>query len=168
MTKRMTKAALLALCILALSVREGFTKPYFADSCVVVHNSVRQKHGAPQVTWDPELASRAQIWANKLSSGAVLPWEIHESSSDGENIAYLSSPTCKEAVEYWMDEKYDYHAKGYCLSPPDLPDSYLLHFTQVVWKATRRIGVGISGNWIVVRYSPAGNWAGQFGENVQC
>ena len=53
------------------------------------------------------------------------------------------------------------------------------HFTQVVWKGSKRLGVGkAKGKWtyqgttydceyIVARYSPGGNVAGAFPENVR-
>ena len=45
------------------------------------------------------------------------------------------------------------------------------HFTQVVWKASREVGVAevvtsTNKRFIVARYSPAGNIEGQFKANV--
>ena len=44
------------------------------------------------------------------------------------------------------------------------------HFTQVVWRGTTQVGCGHSqckGNDIwVCNYDPAGNWDGQYRENV--
>jgi hypothetical protein len=42
----------------------------------------------------------------------------------------------------------------------DVPDGSMSDtsgFTQVVWKATCKIGCGYSGDYAVCRYSPAGN-----------
>ena len=46
------------------------------------------------------------------------------------------------------------------------------HFTQLVWKATKEIGVGIyykpgSGTYVVTRYYPPGNMLGTFAPNVR-
>ena len=45
------------------------------------------------------------------------------------------------------------------------------HFTQMVWKSTTKIGVGIayrgSETYIVARYRAPGNYVGQYAENVQ-
>ena len=45
------------------------------------------------------------------------------------------------------------------------------HFTQLVWKGSTKLGVGIAkqGSTVVVvaRYTPAGNFRGRYQENVQ-
>ena len=48
---------------------------------------------------------------------------------------------------------------------------FLGHFTQVVWKDSKKLGVGIAvsssgGVYVVARYSPPGNVMNQFAENV--
>ena len=44
------------------------------------------------------------------------------------------------------------------------------HFTQVVWKASTKVGVGIAtsgpNTWIVAKYMPAGNVIGNYISNV--
>jgi hypothetical protein len=45
------------------------------------------------------------------------------------------------------------------------------HFTQVVWRASRRLGVGraVAGDgavYVVANYDPAGNMIGQYANNV--
>lgn len=44
------------------------------------------------------------------------------------------------------------------------------HFTQMVWKGTKEIGVGKAfskdGVYVVVHYHPGGNVMGQFKDNV--
>ena len=67
----------------------------------------------------------------------------------------------------------DYIRSGYCRKPPVQPTNNLwkvLHFTQVVWKGTMKVGVGIAGDFVVARYYPAGNMLsfGGFAKNVQC
>ena len=50
---------------------------------------------------------------------------------------------------------------------------YALHFTQVVWKNTRYLGLGVcsipnGGVLFVANYYPRGNYKGQFADNVGC
>ena len=44
------------------------------------------------------------------------------------------------------------------------------HFTQVVWKDSKKLGIGIAtgkiGTVVVANYLPPGNYKGKFGENV--
>ena len=64
---------------------------------------------------------------------------------------------------------------GYTFTPP--PSSFgggTGHFTQIVWKTSIKLGVGMAettmdGNkciFTVGRYREPGNWGGKFGENV--
>ncbi len=47
------------------------------------------------------------------------------------------------------------------------------HFTQLVWKGTTDVGFGFASNaagtanYVVARYSSAGNYAGEFIDNVR-
>jgi len=46
------------------------------------------------------------------------------------------------------------------------------HFTQLVWKNSQRLGVGIAFSYdhrqvfVVAQYSPPGNYEGQYQDNV--
>jgi hypothetical protein len=45
------------------------------------------------------------------------------------------------------------------------------HFSQVVWATSKEMGVGVASNrsgqiFVVACYDPAGNFLGQFRENV--
>ena len=70
------------------------------------------------------------------------------------------------AVQDWYDEikYYNFNQPGY--------SSAVGHFTQVVWKGSTNLGVGIGyangGRTAVVvaNYLPSGNYQGQFGQNV--
>ena len=66
------------------------------------------------------------------------------------------------ASEMWYNELkdpgYDFNNGGF--------SSGTGHFTQVVWKDCDYVGFGISGGWVVGRYSPAGNMQGDYPQNV--
>lgn len=84
----------------------------------------------------------------------------------GENLAWIPSTSCKEAVEMWYNEISDYDFNNPTFK------SGTGHFTQVVWKSSTGVGCGIAkGNgatnaFVSCNYTPPGNFMGQFAENV--
>ncbi|KAH6917210.1 PR-1-like protein [Coprinopsis sp. MPI-PUGE-AT-0042] len=132
------------------------------------HNTVRAEYGANPLTWDKDLETAAQNWAQRCvfehSKGKVGPY--------GENLAAgTGSFPISNAVKSWAHEVVEYSAED-----PENPKT--LHWTQLVWKSTTRLGCAtvtcdpfIFGNqparYHVCEYNPPGNYAGQFDENVQ-
>jgi len=138
------------------------------------HNELRAKHGAPPMTMSDDLCQSAQAWADhleKINSNVSCMTLQHSDTKNGENIFFSSSSapiklTGKEAVDNWYSEIKDYN-----FSNPGF-GSNTGHFTQVVWKSSTEVGVGIAmvGNavFVVGQYSPAGNISneGYFEKNV--
>lgn len=140
----------------------------FQTECLKTHNEYRQKHGVPALKLNRELCRLSQIHADYLAKKAVLE---HSKNRDlGENIYCITSTntnvtmTGDEPVKNWYDE-VSKHTFG--IEPNNLSTG---HFTQVVWKDTKELGVAFAkyGGKIVVvaNYKPAGNIIGQFSENV--
>lgn len=92
----------------------------------------------------------------------------------GENL-YAASPMTavntleSAAVSAWGAEAsaYNYAAPGFSAATG--------HYTQVVWKASTKLGCGVTNcgsragilpGFVVCRYTPAGNYLGQFPANV--
>ena len=71
-------------------------------------------------------------------------------------------------VDLWYDEVeyYDFDDPGTSTDP----SKAIGHFTQVVWKGSTKLGCGVascpSGQVVVCQYSAAGNYLGQYGDNV--
>ena len=67
----------LALALL-LSGAARATSPADISAYLTAHNSVREQHGAADLTWDDTLASAAQTWVNKCvfehSGGSLGPY----------------------------------------------------------------------------------------------
>jgi len=71
-----------------------------------------------------------------------------------------------EATDAWYDEikLYSFNSPGF--------SSGTGHFTQVVWKGSKKLGIGYAltsdgrGLYVVAQYSPPGNYMGQFSQNV--
>ncbi|XP_077378777.1 GLI pathogenesis-related 2 [Festucalex cinctus] len=140
----------------------------FQREFLEAHNAYRAQHNAPSMTLNSELNAAAQRWADRLLALGVAQ---HSGGDDGENIYYMwsSAPiklTGKEAVDSWYGEvtKYSWSNPGYSGNTG--------HFTQVVWKASTQLGVGMAtdGNnvFVVGQYRPAGNinTSHYFRENV--
>ncbi|KAK3736001.1 hypothetical protein QZH41_017495 [Actinostola sp. cb2023] len=84
--------------------------------------------------------------------------ERDPNTKEGENIFYMyggdPSEACDRAVENWYSELRNYDFKN----PHESPSTD--HFSQVIWKDTKEIGVGTaqskSGNFfLVARYKPS-------------
>ena len=127
---------------------------------------------------DP-LNTGSHDWALHLAQTGVLE-HSNSMGAYGENIAVAYdtnnlSPdaVANKAVASWFSESanYDYMKPGFSASTG--------HFTQVVWVSTTTLGCGyaigtavIDGTsynafYSVCRYTPAGNVAGNFPDNVQ-
>lgn len=118
---------------------------------------------------DDSISNIAQTWAENLLRMGKMSHSGNKLGEDwlGENLFWSSKLFPNAAivvVQSWYDEinKYDFQSFIYQCGTG--------HFSQVVWKATTTIGVGIvvgsNGKCYIVAYSPAGNWMGQFKENV--
>jgi pathogenesis-related protein 1 len=136
------------------------------------HNRARaaENAGLPALTWDPALAKIAAAWGAKCQSNDGSGLIDHNPGRSngyptyvGENIyGTTGTPTAAEAVKLWVDEKSSYnYASNQC-------SGVCGHYTQVVWKATTKVGCAISrcanikyGNSIICDYGPGGNFNGQ-------
>lgn len=127
------------------------------------HNAYRAKHCVPKMTWSNILADSARVWAKKCTFNHSL---AADRPAQGENLAWGTAFSGKSSVALWYSEisKYNFAAPG--------PSDATLHFTQVVWRSSQRLGCVVAvcngQNYWVCRYSPAGNNTnpGQYAQNV--
>lgn len=132
------------------------------DEMVDAHNKWRAEVGVPPVRWDAQLAREAQEWADKLLCLDVLKHSSHEErDGKGENLYWSSNPnvTPTAVVDAWGNEKYDYdYDSNSCTSVCG-------HYTQVVWRETKKIGAAVAKDgddvYWVCRYDPPGNVIGR-------
>ena len=139
-----------------------------AQEALNFHNKVRAEVNTPALQWSEELAAFAQQWANYLSSlGCGLqhrPGEGEWAQKYGENIfgGGGTAFTALNASESWYSEIKDF-------TPGILTESNWYktgHYTQMVWKNTTMVGIGIArceggGTIIVANYNPPGNYMGE-------
>jgi pathogenesis-related protein 1 len=137
------------------------------DTILRIHNQARAAtNPSPPLgplAWDSSLANGAQGWANII--GPSKHSECHsgaQGSGQGENIADFG--TVEAGVQFWYNEKAQYK-----YPTPVAAGAPYLHYTQMVWRGTQRIGCGKAPSakyWptnivLVCRYSPAGNFFGR-------
>ncbi len=132
-----------------------------------LHNQVRAMIPVPPLTWDPVIAATAQAHAAKCQF-------MHSNTAGlGENL-YASAPAGRgmstDPVNSWAAERADYtYASNSCA-----PGKACGHYTQLVWRASTRLGCGMQmctqnspftsfPTWElwVCNYAPPGNVSGQ-------
>lgn len=139
-----------------------------ADDALAFHNKVRKDVGAPPLQWSGKLAAFAQKWADHLAAeGNKIkhrPGTGEWAQQYGENIFWGQgegfSPL--EASKDWYSEIKDY-------TYTSLSDNNWFktgHYTQMVWRNTTRVGIGMAKSKdgtiiIVANYDPRGNYLGE-------
>lgn len=142
----------------------GDKAPSELQAILDAHNRMRAQHCAPPLVWSNAAARAAKSWVDHLAaSGCQLK---HSETQYGENISggSPSTQTPDGVVSLWYREKaaYNFGAGGFSMSTG--------HFTQVVWRDSRRLGCGTASCnglqlW-VCNYDPPGNMQGDFQRNV--
>lgn len=144
-------------------------------SALQVHNDARKEVGVAPLVWSVKLEEQALNYAKQIARTNNYK---HSNTRDGENLAmfyeyeesnkiktYIYSDTpLYDASNAWYDEIKDYKyskIKRYRVGPK------IGHYTQMVWKDTKEVGVAsaISKNgkvYVVARYYPAGNYLGEY------
>lgn len=148
----------------------------FIPEMLKLHNFYRARHCAPPLTISTRLNEIAQSYAEHLAATSKFEHSGNKLGEEalGENLymEWISQgpvkTSAKAAVKSWYDEiaLHNFNRPKY--------SSDTGHFTQLVWRATRKLGVGIATSpdqsevYVVTNYYPAGNIvnAGFFEKNV--
>ncbi|HUR03611.1 MAG TPA: CAP domain-containing protein [Nonomuraea sp.] len=151
------------------------TSDGFLAEALAAANAHRAKHHAPPLVLDPELVEYAR---SRAASRSEYP--DTEAGHDGlregtgENLFWGAGSKKRplapgKAVAEWYDE-----IKGYDFGDPEnVADCG--HFTQLVWKDSRRMGAGrVAGQgsvffetYIIFVFEEPGNKPGRFAQNVR-
>ena len=169
------------MCVFYVDKPEGQASlTFFEQDCLDTHNSYRHRHGTSALLWDEAIASGARNWSQFLLQNQSL---LHDTThSFGENLGFLaiipaqnicnsaaetSCVRCSQIVDQWYNESSNYDFNDGTPIDPSLP---YLHFTQVVWRSSSKLGMGVAsgGNshYFVARYDPGGNVGGRFVREV--
>lgn len=139
----------------------------FEQAILEAHNRVRAEVSPaaspplPPLEWSESLATLARDWASRCPDG-------HRPDNDaGENLYWSGGMDLvpAAAVTSWAREAtyYDY-SSGLCSRDGRASWIHCGHYTQVVWRGTRRVGCaartdcpGDFENVVVCNYDPPGN-----------
>lgn len=138
------------------------------EACLKAHNVYRAKHGVPDLEICPNLCEKSQ----KVADDFIANKRSNRSQTDnyGENIFAVESSdpnyviNGNEAVDSWYsgNKYYKFEQPGFSQKTG--------HFTQLVWKNSKKLGVGIAkvGGKTVVAclYDPPGNFEKDYPKNV--
>ena len=131
------------------------------------HNYHRKRHQVEPLERSEEIEKVAQAYSEHLAEIEKL---VHSHNGYGENLFYCWSSnsicvTGEYASQSWYSEvsKYNFNSPGF--------SSGTGHFTQLVWKGSKKIGCGAACNknnkcYVSCNYSPAGNVINYFENNV--
>ncbi|XP_063725137.1 Golgi-associated plant pathogenesis-related protein 1-like [Symsagittifera roscoffensis] len=131
-------------------------------------NQFRRFHNAVELTFDPDskLTKLAQECADKTVEDNCMK---HYAVRDfGQNIFAMSRRfnfDASHGVTFWYNEvdNYDPHSPGW--------QEGCGHFTQLVWKSSQEVGIGVAMDndvtCLVANFYPKGNVYGGFEENVE-
>jgi pathogenesis-related protein 1 len=143
--------------------------PADAQKILEHHNLARREVGVPDLEWSRELAAFAQEWADRLAKNGCRmehrKQPMIRNEPVGENLYWGSSAEVYHPIDAslsWYSEKkifkYGKFGKGNWQATG--------HYTQMVWKSTRQVGVGVAickngALMVVANYGPAGNYMDQ-------
>ena len=141
----------------------------FALSAIRRHNVLRACHNAQPLMFNCEIMKIAQDYSEYLANevkGLKHSENRFHGEWMGENLAYNGASTVsgETPTNSWYREinSYDFNNPGFSMSTG--------HFTQLVWKASKEFGIGLScsgGCYMTGNYYPGGNYNNMYSTQVQ-
>ncbi|CAF0939479.1 unnamed protein product [Adineta ricciae] len=144
----------------------------FEKQLLRAHNDLRARHCVSPLRLDKDLSRRAQQQAQRLADSNGMSQS--RPSDLGQNMfmkSVFGGRTNEkihgdEVANEWYrgGKSYNYNRGGFSMETGS--------FTQLVWKNSQRIGVGIAytadgqTEYVIAYYSPPGNFGNQYRENV--
>ncbi|CAH0600222.1 unnamed protein product [Chrysodeixis includens] len=141
----------------------------FELEALEVHNEFRAEHGVPPLVLNKEISKTSQKWAEELAKKDAMAYSLNKSYGENVYCGWSADPNTKikarDCVEKWYSEINNF---SFGREPEVLTCG---HFTQVVWKSTKELGVGSAKSksgklYVVANYYPPGNFSNQFVKNI--
>ncbi|EFX72963.1 hypothetical protein DAPPUDRAFT_58401, partial [Daphnia pulex] len=129
------------------------------------HNDYRRKHGVPPLALDPTV-NLSPTKPDEVFNGFIyLKIQVTAVAENWAKTMAARNMTGKNPVDAFYGEikDYNFNAPGFSMKTGQ--------FTQVVWKSSKLMGVGVAKGsngvtYVAVNYYPSGNFVGQFAANV--
>ena len=142
----------------------------FQKESLEKHNYYRRMHHVCDLQLSDELCEIAQNYADYLAANNKFEHSHDKFKGEamGENLFYITGakPDGNKAVDSWYEEIEDYDFE----TGKSINGNKIGHLTQVLWKESKYLGVGLGYNdntyTVVANYFPSGNFIGRYTENV--
>ena len=136
---------------------------------LAAHTRARADVALPPLAWDDALAASARTYAGEMArtrrfAHAAQPYGP---TREGENLwtGTRGAYRYDEMVGHWIAEKRDFVNGATPMFSRTGRWEDVAHYTQIVWRGTTRVGCATASNesddYLVCRYSPAGNVVGE-------
>lgn len=142
--------------------------PAIAARALAAHNRERGKYGEAPLVWDEALARGALDWAQELArTGKFDHAPAARRKRAGENLfmGTAGAFSIDAMIGQFIAEREDFQPGTFPYVTRDGNWHNVAHYTQIVWRGTRRVGCAIArarrDDVLVCRYWPAGNIFGQ-------
>ncbi|WP_037552141.1 CAP domain-containing protein [Sphingomonas sp. URHD0057] len=140
----------------------------FATRIVAAHNRERAAVGAAPLTWDPMLEAGAASYARGLAlTGRFAHSDRASRGGAGENLwmGTRGAYSLEQMIGSWVSEKAMFVRGVFPRVSRNGNWAAVGHYSQMIWPTTTRIGCALGSNraadYLVCRYSPAGNIDGR-------
>merc|ERR1719282_1192578 len=174
---------------ISTSVAPGFTPSpspvsSYQDRVLLAHNVHRANHSAADLTYSNELAAVAQ----EIASSCVYAHDSTVESTTGNGVygqniaAGLTADEVTDVItNLWYNNEVNAYAPYYGQANPGGNFADYGHFTQVVWQGTTvvgcatqdcsagglaNVGPNVPPYFTVCNYYEAGNYGGEYADNI--
>ncbi len=147
--------------------KEEFEEKNFKSTMLDLHNELRKKYNSPELKVNDDLNLIAEEYAKNLTLNEKNIINIYNETYLGENVVITEKKNDAKEIFAKLSEEsqnYDFEKNKFSKNKS--------HFTQIIWKETKEIGIGFSYNKVnkqfctVILYYPPGNILGEFAKNV--
>ena len=140
----------------------------FPARILAAHNAVRARAGVAPLTWDPVLGEAAAAYAQQMAFTGVFAHSNRKARpGTGENLwmGTRGAFSLETMVNNWASEGRVFQRGVFPAVSRTGNWEDVGHYTQIVWPTTTRVGCALastaSTDYLVCRYSPAGNIDGR-------